>query len=71
MLSRHATSEDFTVWAARGAKMTADMLNHVIADCRAAQEAAQTYDPILEGFYSDQAATYADVRRRRLSKGGR
>lgn len=67
-MSRHATSEDFTTWAARARLMTPDMLTHVIADCRAAQEAAQTFDAVAEGFYSDQAATYADERRRRMGR---
>lgn len=65
MITSPATADNFTVWAARARKMTADMLNHTIADCRAAAEAMRDWNPEREGYYSDQAATYSDELRRR------
>lgn len=67
MICNHATSQDFATWAAHAATLTVDALTHIITDCREAEKAMSGWNPEREGFYSDQAATYADERRKRTS----
>jgi len=37
----------------------------VIRDCRAAAANMRSFDPVREGYYEDQAFTYADELHRR------
>ena len=64
-LSRHATAADFAEWRSHAQGCDNAALRFIIADCRSAELAMQGHDPVKEGFYSDQAATYADELRDR------
>ena len=48
--------------------MTVDALMHTIQDCRNAEKAMRGWNPVKEGFYSDQASTYAMELNRRGGK---
>jgi len=39
--------------------MDVDTLIWTIKDCRKAEESMRGWNPVKEGFYSDQASTYA------------
>jgi hypothetical protein len=64
----HATPEHFAQWRDHSKTCTLEMLAFIIADCRAAERAMHGWNADREGFYSDQAATYADERRQREAK---
>ena len=65
-IRRHATVEDFQRWEAQAQGMTVAQLYYAAADCRKVEECWRGYDSVVEGFYSDQAATYGtELYRRR------
>lgn len=68
MTTQTASAQDFATWAADAATKTVDQLHHIIADCRSAEVAMQGWNPVREGFYSDQAATYSDELRLNRTK---
>ena len=68
MSQGHATPEDFTAWEARAKTMTVAELLYTVKDCQQAEAAMRGWNPIREGFYSDQACTYGDELRRRLGR---
>jgi len=60
-----ATAEDFKAWREHAVLCTNDELLFIIRDCREAASAMRTHNPVKEGFYEDQAFTYADEYRDR------
>ena len=58
MITEYATAEDFTAWEARAKTMTVAELLYTVKDCQQAEAAMRGWNPIKEGFYSDQASTY-------------
>lgn len=64
--TEHATAQDFTDWQARAALMTDSELLWTVRDCQRAESAMRGWNPVKEGFYSDQASTYGlELTRRR------
>ena len=61
----HATAEDFSRWSERAAVMTVAELHFAAQDCRKAEQAMRGWNPVREGYYSDQACTFGDELRRR------
>jgi hypothetical protein len=71
MIAEYATPADFEKWRARAETMSLAELRYTAKDCREAEAAMRGWNPIKEGFYSDQAATYGDeLRRRRTTYSG-
>lgn len=71
-IRRHATAEDFANWEAKAKEMTDSQLWYAAMDCRKVEANFRGFDPVVEGFYSDQACTYGDeLRRRRMRRAGR
>jgi hypothetical protein len=63
----YATAEDFARWSEQASKMTDEQLLFAAQDCRKAEQAMRGWNPVREGYYSDQASTFGDeLRRRRL-----
>ena len=54
----YATPENFEAWRQEAKNMTVEVLRHTIQDCRNAEKAMRGWNPVKEGFYSDQASTY-------------
>lgn len=67
MIQAHATAEDFAKWEAHAATCSNDSLRYIIKDCLQAAEAMGHGNPIREGYYMDQASTYAAVLKARLA----
>lgn len=66
MIRRHATAADFTRWETAAASMSDAELRYAAADCRKVEALWRGMDGMVEGFYSDQAATYGtELHRRR------
>lgn len=65
MIRRHATAEDFRNWEAYAEKLTDAELFYAARDCRKVEALWRKHDPMVEGFYSDQASTYGTVLARR------
>jgi hypothetical protein len=61
----HATAEDFARWGEQAANMTIAQLHYAAQDCRKAEIAMRGWNPVREGYYSDQACTFGDELRRR------
>jgi hypothetical protein len=67
MIRRHATAEDFQRWEDAARAMTTDCLLYSAKDCRKVEALWRGVDGMVEGFYSDQASTYAmELRRRQM-----
>ena len=66
MPPQYATPQDFARW--RGHAETCDLhsLRYIIKDSRAAAQNMRGFNPTREGYYEDQAFTYADELSRRL-----
>ena len=65
-IRRHATAADFQKWEEQAKSMTTDCLRYSAADCRKVEALWRGVDPMVEGFYSDQAATFGmELARRR------
>ncbi len=54
----HATPEHFTRWENHAKTLDSYSLQYVIRDCHQAANAMKGWNPVREGFYVDQAATY-------------
>ncbi|MEK9696642.1 MAG: hypothetical protein VW270_12845 [Candidatus Poseidoniales archaeon] len=67
-IRRHATVEDFQNWERKAASMTDAELLYAARDCRKVESLWRHTDPVVEGFYSDQAATYGTELRRRANR---
>ena len=64
-LRRHATVDDFKKWESKAKTMTDSELRYVAAECREIASLWRGHDEVVEGFYDDQASTYATAARRR------
>jgi hypothetical protein len=53
-----AKPEDFTRWESNAKTLDAYSLKYVIKDCLSAAENMRGWNPVREGYYMDQAATY-------------
>lgn len=60
-----ATVEDFKKWEEAAKACSNEQLLHIIRDCREAAQAMKTWNPVREGYYEDQAWTFADEYRKR------
>ena len=58
MSTEYATAADFATWEAKAKTMTVAELLYTVKDCQQAEAAMRGWNPIKEGFYSDQACTY-------------
>jgi hypothetical protein len=67
-LPAFATADDFQRWEAKARTMTVAELFYSARDCRKAEAAMRGWNPIREGYYSDEACTYGDELRRRRAK---
>ena len=65
MIRRHATAEDFQNWETLAASMSDAELLYAARDCRKVESLWRHHDPMVEGFYSDQASTFGTVLNRR------
>ena len=63
----YATPENFKAWREEAKSMTNASLIWTINDARRAEQAMRGWNPIKEGFYSDQACTFSDELTRRRS----
>ena len=64
-LRRHATVQDFQNWESKAKTMTDAELLYVASECRQIASLWRDEDPVVEGFYDDQASTYGTALRRR------
>ena len=65
-MTEYATPADFANWEAKAKAMTVACLAYTVKDCQQAEQAMRGWNPIKEGYYSDQAATYGmELTRRR------
>ena len=62
----HATPKDFQAWEQDAKSLDLEALLHVVQDCRRAEEAMKGWNPIKEGYYSDQASTYGQEYTKRM-----
>lgn len=69
MINTPATPADFTAWEAKARTMSISELLYAAKDCREAEAAMRGWNPVREGYYSDQAATYGMELARRRAKG--
>ena len=65
-MTLHATPKDFQAWEQDAQGLDLETLLHVVQDCRRAEEAMRGWNPIKEGFYSDQASTYGQEYTKRI-----
>lgn len=56
----YATPEDFAKWREHAKTLDTYSLKYVIKDCRQAATCMRAVNPDREGYYEDQAFTYAD-----------
>lgn len=60
MIQDYATPADFAKWRSHAKTLDTRSLKWAIADCRQAARNLRDWNPIREGYYEDQAFTYAD-----------
>ena len=63
----YATPEDFSKWRSHAETLDTHSLRYIITDCRKAAANLRKVNPVREGYYEDQAFTYADELNRRKS----
>lgn len=68
MIATPATHHDFARWRAEAEHMTEAELFFAIKDCRSAAEGMKGWNPVREGYYEDQAFTFADELRNRRAQ---
>lgn len=68
MRSEYATAEDFTKWEDHAHTLSNSQIRFIVADCQAAERNMRGWNPIKEGYYSDQACTYGMVLSRRIKE---
>lgn len=66
MICDHAKPEDFARWRSHAETCDLGSLRFIIRDCRQVAENLRGFNPMREGYYEDQAFTYADELVRRL-----
>jgi len=65
-MTEYATPADFANWEAKAKAMTVAQLLYTVKDCQQAEAAMRGWNPVKEGYYSDQASTYGmELTRRR------
>jgi hypothetical protein len=69
-MTEHATEKDFKTWRETAKALSTADLMFTIKDCRKAEESMRGWNPIKEGFYSDQGSTFSDELRARRAKNG-
>ena len=62
----YATPENFESWRQEASTMDTQALINTIKDCRNAEKSMRGWNPDKEGFYSDQASTYAMELKKRV-----
>jgi len=69
MTAEYATPADFAKWEAQAKEMTDAELLYTVRDCQQAEAAMRGWNPVKEGYYSDQASTFGMelTRRRRVA----
>lgn len=67
-MSDYATPADFARWRSHAETCDLGALRYIIRDCRAAAANMRGFNTIREGYYEDQAFTYADELARRHRK---
>ena len=65
-MTTFATPKDFQTWEQDAKSLDLEALLHVVQDCRRAEEAMRGWNPIKEGYYSDQASTYGQEYTKRV-----
>jgi hypothetical protein len=60
-----ATAEDFARWRNQAKNYTTEQLVSIVRMCRKAALYQRNINPIREGYWDDQACTYADELRKR------
>ena len=68
MITDHATASDFQRWEDHAKTLDSYSLRYIIRDCRKAAQCMRGFNPVREGYYEDQAFTYADEYHRRLKQ---
>ena len=63
----YTIQSDWSKWEAHAKTCDVRALRHIIADCRNAAAAMRSHNTDKEGFYIDQACTYSDELRNRLT----
>ena len=62
---QHATPEHFERWESHAKTCDMYTLKYIIKDCQSAAANMKGWNPIREGYYLDQAATYGmEITRR-------
>ena len=61
-------SFDFTAGTKRARAMSDDQLAFAVKDCIEARDAMKGWNPVQEGYYQDEASTYAQEIYRRAGK---
>jgi hypothetical protein len=64
----YATPEDFAKWRSHAETCDVISLRFIIRDCRQVAENLRGFNPTREGYYEDQAFTYADELRIRTTR---
>ena len=63
---QYATPADFARWRDHATTLDLYALRWTIKDCLTAAAALRSFNPVREGYYEDQAFTYADELAARL-----
>ena len=61
-----ATPKDCQRWEQHAKGLDLDSLLDIALDCRRAEKAMRGWNPIKEGYYSDQASTYGQEYTKRV-----
>lgn len=67
MITEYATPEDFAKWRSHAETLDIGSLRYIIKDCREVARNMRGFNTVREGYYEDQAFTYADELARRLN----
>jgi hypothetical protein len=63
----YTIQSDWSKWEDHAKTCDIRALRHIISDCRNAAAAMRSHNTDKEGFYIDQACTYSDELRNRLT----
>lgn len=67
-MTEYATPEDFARWRSHAETCDLRSLKFIIRDCREVAQNLRGFNSVREGFYEDQAFTYADELARRRNQ---
>lgn len=65
MIADFATAENFARWESHAKTLDCYSLKYIIQDCKQAADNMKGWNPIREGYYLDQMATYGQELTRR------